>query len=66
MVILKFFSNSKYINLIAVIEMIAHATLHVIGSKTAKYHFIGWMFWLIILTLARVYYFGTHRFHNDR
>lgn len=65
MKILKICSNSKAMNIIAIIEMIFHATSHVIGSKTAKWHFICWMFWLVILTASRFYYFGTTRFHNN-
>ena len=63
---LKICSNSKAINLIAVIELLAHAILHIIGSTNAKWHFLCWMILLIILTSSRVYYFGTHRFDNNR
>ena len=63
---LKICSNSKAINLIAVIEILAHAILHIIGSTNAKWRFLCWMIWLIILTLSRFYYFGTARFQNNR
>jgi|AntRauTorcE11898_2_1112593.scaffolds.fasta_scaffold93252_2 hypothetical protein len=65
MKILKICSNSKEINIIAILEIIVFITLYFLGSPIAKYHLIGWTVWLIILTLYRRYYFGTYRFHND-
>jgi len=41
MKILKICSNSKEIMWVAIIELVIHATTHVLGSTTAKWHFLG-------------------------
>jgi len=65
MKILKICSNAKIINLVAAFEVFIFAILHVLGSATAKYYLIAWMLWLIVLTVSRFHYFGTHRFCNN-
>ncbi len=64
--ILKICSNSKVIMWIAIIEMVIHATSHILGSTIAKWHFLGWMIWLVIILSARVYFNGSLRFFNER
>ena len=66
MKILKICSNSKVIMWVAIIELVIHATTHVLGSTTAKWHFLGWMIWLVIILSARVYFNGSLRFYNER
>ncbi len=66
MKILKICANSKTIMWIAIIEMILMAGSHIIGSNTAKYFFLGWMIWLVIILSARMYFNGSMRFFNER
>ena len=64
--ILKILSNSKAIMWVAIVELVLQATLYVLGSTIAKWHFIGWLIWLIISTCCRIYFYRTVRFYNER
>jgi hypothetical protein len=59
--ILKICSNSNAIMLIAIIELAFQGTCHILGSTSAKWHFLGWMIWFIIILSARIYFNGNLR-----
>ena len=55
-------SNSRLISLVAVLEMAVHSLSYILESNNAKWHFIGWLLWLIIITSIRFYYNRSIRF----
>lgn len=58
---LKIYCNSKAIMWIGICEVVLFAIFHVTGSTTAKWYFLGWMTYLIILLSLRVYFNGSLR-----
>lgn len=63
--ILKICSNSNLIMWIAIIELVIHSTTHILGSTSAKWHFLGWFIWLVIILSTRFYFNGNLRFNKN-
>jgi hypothetical protein len=63
--ILKICSNSKSVMWITIVELVIHMIYNISGSTTAKWHFLGWMIWLMIILSARIYFNGNLRFRNE-
>lgn len=56
---LKFCSNSKIIMWIAIIELVIYSISFLLGSTSAKWYFLGWLIWLIIILSTRYYFNGS-------
>lgn len=52
--ILNIIANTKAIILIAIIEIVAHSTLWIFNSESAKWHLLCWSIWLVFIIICRV------------
>jgi len=62
----KIIVNSNPILFIGFMAMVLFAFYHIKGYEIAKYFFLFWMFWTILLLCARLYFNGSLTIKNNK